>query len=101
MDTILQGIPHTVCYIDDILVAGATEDEHLQNLEEILRSLQHHGIRVKHYKYSFLQEPVEYLGHRVDGEGLHTTSKKMGAIQLASTPRREVHPKPVHNPQPP
>ena len=67
----------------------------------ILRRLQHHGIRVKRYKYSFLQEPVEYLGHRVDGEGLHTTSKKMGAIQLASTPRREVHPKPVHDPQPP
>ena len=47
MDTILQGIPHTVCYIDDILVTGDTEEEHLRNLEEVLRRLQHHGIRVK------------------------------------------------------
>ncbi len=37
MDTILQGIPQTVCYIDDILVTGATDDAHLQNLEEVLR----------------------------------------------------------------
>lgn len=25
MDTILQGIPHVICYIDDILVTGASQ----------------------------------------------------------------------------
>ena len=28
MDSMLQGIPHTICYIDDILVTGKTEAEH-------------------------------------------------------------------------
>ena len=32
MDTILQGIPGTICYLDDILVTGATEEEHLRAL---------------------------------------------------------------------
>ena len=89
MDTILQGIPHTVCYIDDILVTGDTEEEHLRNLEEVLRRLQHYGIRVKRRKCSFLQESVEYLGHRIDGEGLHTTPRKVEAVQLAPTPRNQ------------
>lgn len=40
MDTILQGVPGTMCYIDDILVIGATTEEHLQNLEEVLHRLQ-------------------------------------------------------------
>jgi hypothetical protein len=40
MDTILQGIPGTICYVDDILVTGATEEEHLRNLEEVFRRLQ-------------------------------------------------------------
>ena len=35
MDTILQGIPGAMCYIDDIVVTGATEGKHLQNLEEV------------------------------------------------------------------
>ena len=31
MDTILQGIPRVICYINDMLVTGKTEEEHLQN----------------------------------------------------------------------
>ena len=43
MDTILQGIPQVICYIDDILVTGKAEAEHLSNLEEVLKRLQEHG----------------------------------------------------------
>ena len=55
MDTILQGVPGTMCYIDDILVTGATTDEHLRNLDEVLRRLQKYGIRMKRSKCSFLR----------------------------------------------
>ena len=37
MDTILQGILYVVCYIDDILVTGTSEADHLEHLEEVLR----------------------------------------------------------------
>ena len=47
MDTILQGIPNVLCYLDDILITGSTQKEHLQNLEEVLKRLQYHGIRGK------------------------------------------------------
>ena len=40
MDVILQGIPHVCCYIDDILITGVNQQEHLQNLEEVLRRLE-------------------------------------------------------------
>ena len=43
MDTILQGIPGVICYIDDILITGAMDEEHLQHLEEVLRRLKQHG----------------------------------------------------------
>ena len=29
MDTLLQGIPHVICYIDDVLVTGLMEEKHL------------------------------------------------------------------------
>ena len=29
LDTLLQGIPNTLCYLDDILITGKTDAEHL------------------------------------------------------------------------
>ena len=37
LDFILQGISLVICYIDDILVTEADDDEHLQNLAEVIR----------------------------------------------------------------
>ena len=33
MNSILQGLQHVICYFDDILVTGTTEEEHLQYLD--------------------------------------------------------------------
>ena len=33
MDSILQGIPSVICYLDDLLITGASDQEHLQNLQ--------------------------------------------------------------------
>ena len=87
MDTILQGIPHVICYLDDILITGAANREHLQNVEEVLKRLQHHDIQLRMNKCLFLQHSVEYLGHCVDASGLHTTTHKVDAVQLAPIPR--------------
>ena len=54
MDTILQGIPGVICYIDDIMVTGATEEEHLKNLEQVLQRLQSYGFRLKLTKCRFM-----------------------------------------------
>ena len=86
MDAILQGVPHTVCFLDDILVTGSTQQEHLQNLEEVLKRLRDQGARVKKGKCAFLQKSVEFLGHRIDSEGLHTTSRKVEAISQSPRP---------------
>ena len=89
MDTILQGIPHVLCYIDDLLITGETEEEHLRNLEEVLKRLQDHGIVLKKSKCFFLQDSVEYLGHIIDAEGLHTSPKKVEAVLQAPKPTNQ------------
>ena len=55
VDTILQGIPRVICYIDDILVTGTTEEDHLHNLEEVLKRLENHGFsQAQEVKVHFL-----------------------------------------------
>ena len=87
MDMVLQGIPHVICYLDDILVTGKSEADHLQNLEEVLRCLQEHGIKLTKEKCQFLQAKVEYLGHCIDKQGVHTSEQKVDTILQAPSPK--------------
>ena len=86
MDTILQGLPQVICYLDDILVTGSTPQEHLQNLAVVLERLSQHGIRLKEKKCSFMQDSVDYLGHHIDAQGIRTSPSKMEAITKAPAP---------------
>ena len=87
MNVILQGIPHVCCYIDDILVTGVNQQEHLQNLEEVLRRLEQNNLRIKKPKCEFFKDSVEYLGHCVDAQGIHTLPSKVEAILRAPDPK--------------
>ena len=53
MDEILQGVPHCICCLDDILITGRTDQEHLQNLETVLSRFQQKGVRLKRDKCFF------------------------------------------------
>ena len=86
MDTVLQGIPPCICYLDDILLIGRSDAEHLNNLEDVLKHLEEYGIHLKQEKCSFYQESVEYLGHHVDASGVQTSQKKVQAIRDAPEP---------------
>ena len=81
METILNGIPNVVVYIDDILVTGPTETAHLTALEEVLKRLQTAGLWLKRDKHTFMATSVIYLGHKVDAEGLHPLPEKVLTVQ--------------------
>ena len=82
MDQILQGMDKVYCRIDDILIRTEPH-EHLQVLDEVLTSLEKHGMLAKRSKCEFMVPSVEFLGYRVDGEGRHPTDEKIAAIKGA------------------
>ena len=83
----LSHIPHTVCRVDDILITGATDENHLSNLREVLRVLSEAGLRLKKSKCHFLAPQVTYCGFAVSREGVAPISDKVEAIVNAPAPR--------------
>ena len=63
IETLLQGIPGVWNYLDNILVTGKTEADHLNNLGAVLSKLKSVGMRLKRDKFYFMLPEVEYLGH--------------------------------------
>ena len=86
MDNLLQGVPHTCVYLDDILITGLTEKEHIANLREVLRWLNEAVLRLKLPKCSFLQDSVTYLGHHLSASGLEPVPEKVRAVVDAPKP---------------
>ena len=86
MDSLLKGIPGVVVYLDDFLITGPSEEEHLSSLKQVLTRLQDAGLRLNKKKCNFLVPSVTYLGYRIDSEGLHSTGEKLKAVQQAPAP---------------
>ena len=86
METLLRGLKGVSVYMDDILVTGATIEEHLQNLEAVLDRLEKAGLRLNKTKCSFLASRIDFLGHTIDEKGLHPTDEKVAALKEAPTP---------------
>ncbi|XP_048586178.1 uncharacterized protein LOC116604056 [Nematostella vectensis] len=76
MDQLTCDLPGVAVYLDDILVSGATAQEHLSNLRRLLQRLSDKGLRCRLEKCSFAQPYVEYLGHLLS-EGLRKVLRLM------------------------
>ena len=82
----LEGTSDTSCILDDMIITGRDDEEHLANLEEVLRQLQHHGLRANKAKCEFFKEKITYCGHYIDSNGLHKSAEKVEAVLKAPRP---------------
>ena len=86
MDNLIKNIPHTQVYLDEVLVTGLTEAEHLRNLDAVLQQLSDAGLRLKLNKCSFLFKKVDYLGYKLDEVRLHTQPENVRPFLDAPAP---------------
>lgn len=85
MENIMRDLG-VVVYLDDLLVTGKTEQEHLEKLHKVLQRLQDSGLRVKKGKCEFGKKQIEYLGHILNSEGIYPSPAKVKAIKEAPAP---------------
>ena len=87
MDSVLKDLDFLFVYLDDILVASTDKDEHRQHLITLFDRLQAHGLVIKLEKCQFGVPEIDFLGHRVNKDGILPLPGKVRAIQTYCKPR--------------
>lgn len=86
MDRILHGLKGIISYMDDILVVGATDTEHDQHLNALLERLNNNNIRINKEKSIIGAQQVEFLGYRIDKQGIKPTHDKIETLRRFKYP---------------
>jgi len=87
IEYVLQGIPNVIAYLGNILVSGATDEEHLKTLSLVLDGLEKVEFQAQKSKWKFMAPSLTYLGHMIDQHGLHLLKEKVQAVQDAPSPK--------------
>ncbi|GFO02552.1 Pol polyprotein [Plakobranchus ocellatus] len=81
MDSVLQGLSCAFVYLDGILVASSSEQQHLQDLRLVCSRLQDSGLAIKLEKCLFGQRSLDFLGHQMSQYGSIPLPSKVKAIR--------------------
>jgi len=87
MENLLQGIPHVVVRIGDILVTGKDDVDHLANLEMVLSRISTAGLKLRLEKCLFMRPKVTYCGYEITRDGIQPVAAKVDAIKNAPEPK--------------
>lgn len=81
IDEVTRGLSFVFAYLDDILVASATPDEHEQHLRVLFDRLQEFGLVLNPTKCVFGVDSLEFLGHRITQLGIQLLEDKVKVIR--------------------
>ena len=86
MDQVFRGLDFVFVYIDDILIASSSPEEHMQHVREVFQRLSNHGILINPSKCLFGVAELEFLGHHVSSEGICPLEHKLEAVRKFPQP---------------
>ncbi|KAK9701289.1 RNase H-like domain found in reverse transcriptase [Popillia japonica] len=66
-------------YLDDLIIVAKNEEEGLTRLRNVLKTAEEYGLLIQWKKCQFLQDNVDYLGHRVKYNMIQPSADKTKA----------------------
>ena len=84
---VIQGVPGTANVSDDIIVHGATQEEHDERLRQTLSRLKDVGLTVNADKCVFGVSEMVFLGHKLTSRGIDPAKEKVKAVAEVREPQ--------------
>ena len=75
------NLTYCIIYLDDMIVFGHTEKEHLERLRVVFERFCKFNLKLKPSKCSFFQSETVYLAHHVSWRGILPSWENMWAVQ--------------------
>ncbi|VDI15022.1 Hypothetical predicted protein [Mytilus galloprovincialis] len=69
-----------------MIITASTDEEHLNNLESVLKRLGQYRLKANIDKCDFFKDSVTFCGHVIDKHGFHKKQDKIEAIRNAPAP---------------
>ncbi|MCI0562406.1 MAG: reverse transcriptase domain-containing protein [Nitrososphaera sp.] len=79
--------PYAFAYLDDIIIATRTFEEHLHRLRRVLRTIYQAGLTINPEKCKFCCSEVKYLGFVVNQDGLQVNPDKVTPVVNYPVPK--------------
>lgn len=80
MNKILGDLDFVIVFIDDVCIASSSAEEHEQHVKIVLERLQKHGMVINVAKSRFAQDEVDFLGYRVNRDGISPLPSRVQAV---------------------
>lgn len=87
MDEILGDVPRVFVYIDDLLIASETPEQHIEDLKTVCKILEDNGLAVNYRKCVLGKSELEFLGYSVNAGGIAPLPERVEAIRKFPTPK--------------
>ena len=84
---VLGDLNFIFAYIDDILIASSTKEEHENHLRIVFQRLKEFSLRINLSKCEFGKSELEFLGYKLNNEGSFPTLDKVHAITNFARPK--------------
>ncbi|CAM9931531.1 unnamed protein product, partial [Heterosigma akashiwo] len=88
MQEILQEhlYKRVVVYLDDVFIFSDNEDDHLQDVMAVFRTLHDAGLKTRPDKTQLFREEIKCLGFNITKEGIRPLVKKVDQIKTREVP---------------
>jgi hypothetical protein len=87
MEEIFQGLEGLKILVDDLLIYGATREEHDRRLADVLERAKQKGVKFNRSKCQIAVQSVCYFGHIISNAGIKPDPEKLRAINEMPTPK--------------
>ena len=75
------NLTYCVIYLDDVIVFGHMEEEHLEHLCVVFERFREFNLKLKPSKCSFFQLEIVYLAHHISWRGILPSQENVWAMQ--------------------
>ena len=84
----MESVEYVQAYLDDLLcISRSSLEDHLEQLEEVLRCLCNAGLKVNAEKLTFCALEIEYLGYILTRDCIKPQSNKVQAYSQLNHPQ--------------